>query len=447
MIEVSLFGALVGTLASAASLVLVLVALGASAFVVLTAAMALEQRYADLASRSLEPTAWDPRRVRKTALIAGGVTAMITLVVVSAGLQVGGFFTTGLVITAGSIAVGATGALAALLALRGVSLMMGARQRHLEALRAADLERVRHIEAGRRRYLEGADLREEVAEAQGALERLREALRSLEQVHAELLQHEVAASPPPVATEPGSPAQEGQSQAPAADTAAALASASDYARLRNDVELKLDLGRRVLTAAEVAAFRLACFEPLRRLLRRRPHEATAGLSRTRTAAELDACIGQCAGEIQAFLGELDGARAVLDALAAVRPPALSGEGGGDPLAKARAEVDAVGAAYRAVLDRANVVRMRLAARTGMEQVASAAGAVTESARSMGLEEGELKLLLDEVARADLAMTVTSSSGGAEIRALTDALARSTAALDRNDPTSLDELVKAMRELG
>jgi hypothetical protein len=442
MIEVSLFGALVGTLASAASLVLLLVALGSTAFVVLTAAMALEQRYADLASRSLEPTPWDPRRVRRTALIAGGVFAVITLVFVSAGLQVGGFFTTGLVITAASITAGATGALAAVLALRGVALMIGARQRHLEAMRAADAERARQIEASRRRYLEGADLREEVAEAQGALERLREALGSLEHVHAELLQRELAAFPTPAVVEPGASAQE--PQASAADVAAAMASASDYARLRNDVEVKLDLGRRVLTAAEVAAFRLACFEPLRRLLRRRPHEATAGLSRTRTAAELEARIGRCAGEIQAFLGELDGARAVLDALSAVRPSAISEEG--DPLARARAEVDAVGSAYRAVLDRANVVRMRLAARTGMEQVASAAGAVTESARSMGLEEGELKLLLDEVARADLAMTVTSS-GGAEIRALTDALARSTAALDRNDPTSLDELVKAMRELG
>jgi hypothetical protein len=196
----------------------------------------------------------------------------------------------------------------------------------------------------------------------------------------------------------------------------------------------------------VSAFRLACFEPLRRLLRRRPHEATAGLSKARTAAELEACIGRCVEDIQSFLGELDGARAVLDALSSVRPSGLTEDNGGDPLPRARAEVDAVGAAYHAVLERAGMVRMRLAARTGMEQVASAAGAVSESARTMGLDEGELKLLLDEVARADMAMAITSP-GGAELRALSDALARSTAALARNDATSLDELVRAMRELG
>jgi hypothetical protein len=81
----------------------------------------------------------------------------------------------------------------------------------------------------------------------------------------------------------------------------------------------------------------------------------------------------------------------------------------------------------------------------MEQVASAAGAVSESARTMGLDEGDLGLLLQEVARAESAMTI-STPDGADVRALTDALARSADALDRNDAASLDELLKAMREM-
>jgi hypothetical protein len=432
MTEVSLFGWLIATLASAASVLFLLIALLSAAFVALVAAAALEERFAEQAARSLEPSPWDPPRVRRAALIAGGFWALFGLGFGVAGVRVGGAFLTGFVIGAGSLAVFGFAVLGTLVGLRGVAALAGARQRRLEAARKAEKERARLLDASRRRHLEGADIREQVADAEAALLRLRAALRSLEDMKVDLdVKLEVLEA---------SGLKQNSPEASAA---------SEYARLRDAVGAKVDVGERVLVAAELAVFRLACFEPLRRLLRRRPHEATSGLSRARTASELEACVSRSIAEIEAFLGELDGGRAVLDALSARRPAASAPGVSDDPLKLARAEINAVEAAYRAVLDRAGVVRARLAARAGMEQVTQAVGALSSSARGVGLAEGDLRLLLDEVAKAESAMSITAPSDG-DVRALTEALARSAAALDGasgGDSASLDELMKAMREIG
>lgn len=425
MTEVSLFGWLIATLTSAASVIFLLIALGSVAFIALVAAVALEERFADQAARSLEPGPWDPPRVRRAALIAGGVWALVALGFGVAGLRVGGFFVSGLVIGAGSIAVFGSAVLVTLLGLRGVAALVTVRQRRLEALRAAEKERARLLDEGRRRYLEGADIREQVADAEAALLRLRAALRTLEDTKVEL-----------------------DVKLEALEAAGGTASAAaEYMRVRDAIGAKLDLGERILSAAELSVFRLACFEPLRRLLRRRPHEATSGLSRARTASELEACVSRSMAEIQSFLGELDGGRAVLDALSARRPESAAEGASDDPLKLARTELEAVEAAYEAVLERAGVVRARLVARAGMEQVTQAVGALSESARGAGLDEGDLRRLLDEVARAESAMSITAPSEQ-EVRVLTEALARSAAALDgAGDSASLDELVRAMREIG
>lgn len=442
MIEVALFGWLIATLASAASVFFLVMALGSAAFLALVAARALEERFAHEASRSLEAGPWDPPRVRRAVLIAGGFWALVALGFGVAGLRVGGAFLTGVVIGAGSLAVFGAAALGTLLGLRGVSVLVVARRRRIAMLRDAEKERARLLDESRRRHLEGADIREQVADAEGALLRLRAALRSLKDMKLALDEKLEAIS--------NSANNNGDTNTNInTNTKNTKSMADEYARLRDAIGAKLDLGARILSAAEIAVFRLACFEPLRRLLRRRPHEATAGLSRARTASELAACIDRAIDEIQTFLGELDGGRAVLDALADRRPEASVEGASDDPLKLARAEIDAVEAAYHAVLERAGVVRAKILARAGMEQVTRAVGALSESARGTALDDGELRLLLDEVARAESAMSITAPSNG-DVRGLTEALVRSAAALDTagaGDSVSLDELVKAMREIG
>lgn len=443
MTEVALFGWLIATLASAASVFFLVMALGSAAFLALVAARALEERFAHEASRSLEAGPWDPPRVRRAVLIAGGFWALVALGFGVAGLRVGGAFLTGVVIGAGSLAVFGAAALGTLLGLRGVSVLVVARRRRIAMLRDAEKERARLLDESRRRHLEGADIREQVADAEGALLRLRAALRSLKDMKLALDEKLEAIS------NSANNNVDTNTNTNINTNINTKSMADEYARLRDAIGAKLDLGARILSAAEIAVFRLACFEPLRRLLRRRPHEATAGLSRARTASELAACIDRAIDEIQTFLGELDGGRAVLDALADRRPEASVEGASDDPLKLARAEIDAVEAAYHAVLERAGVVRAKILARAGMEHVTRAVGDLSESARGTALDDGELRLLLDEVARAESAMSITAPSNG-DVRGLTEALVRSAAALDTagaGDSVSLDELVKAMREIG
>ena len=114
-------------------------------------------------------------------------------------------------------------------------------------------------------------------------------------------------------------------------------------------------------------------------------------------------------------------------------------------ARAVRDVDAVTRAYAAVLDWLDVVRVRLSARAEMDAVATAAGEVSDRAQSSGLADGDLSELVGEVTRAELAITM-ATPGDFDTHTLTDALARSTLALDRSDGGSLDDLLRAMREL-
>lgn len=405
MIEVSVFGVWVATLASAVQVALVVVALGSVAFMAFTVIGALEP----------------PRGARRTQVLVAAV-GLAALVLALGGLRMGSAFATALVSAAGAAAVGGVAGCLRIAGGRAVLAVAGARSRRLARLQAKEKELEGLREAARVRFLEGGDLRDEVAGAETALARLRGALQALSWVRGEL----------------GVKLAESQGREGSPEV-------EEYARLKDEVELKISLGERVLEAAEAAAFRLSCFEPLRRLLRRRPHEATLGLSSAATAAELAGRLDAGTRAIEGFLGEVEGARASLDGLSA--PRAGVAEGDRDPRGRARAEMDAMEAAYRAVLERAHVVRLRLAARQGVEEVASAAGSLSESARSLGagLDEGDLQRLVEEVARAESAMGITAPDGS-DVRALTNALARSVEALDRNDAASLETLVDAMREM-
>jgi hypothetical protein len=325
----------------------------------------------------------------------------------------------------------ATGAMASCLWLAGrtgLHALSGARQRQQALADARKQEQDLKFFAAKQRFLEGGDLRDEVRFAEASLEKLRAAIRAMEEMRAGIL-------------EPAAPDFQ-----------------EEYERLRDEIEAKIDLGRRVLVAAEAAAFRLACAEPLRRLLRRRPSEAMKELSQADGAAKMEARIASVSELVQAFIHEIPEARKALSTLEARRPAIMtlrpegdSAEdvdraGGEDPLQRVQRELDAIESAYRNVLERTRVIEVRLATRTEMEEVARAAGTVTASAQALGLGENELGRLIEEIGRAESAMAIVVPAEG-NLDALRDALARSAAALDSNDTATLAELVEAMKEIG
>ncbi len=402
-------------------MVLLIVGLTAATYVATTIITALR----------VHPTALGPadRAARRLGIAA----ALLTMGLAILGLRVGAPGSRGdlvpsfAVAVAASAALGSSTACALLAAARGLTALGAGRRRRVQALAAGRREGARRLEAGSRRRLEGGDLVDEIADADAALSRLKVALGGLAAARDSLV-------------------EKVRSLGDAAHTPLGV----EIRRAHDEIATKLELGARVLLAAEAAAFRLACNEPLRLLARRRPSEATLGLEQLHGAAgapsvEILARLDPAAVALRAFLHEIAVARRALDALAARRPKSITAGSDEDPWMLAATDLAALQGAFTAVLERVEVVHVRHAARATIAEVAEAAGAVAKSARSRGEGQTELEALAAEVTRAEAA-AIMATPIESDARALTAALARSTAALAQSDGASLDELLAALRSI-
>jgi hypothetical protein len=421
LIEIALFGFLAGTLASALSVVLLIIGLTAATYVAMTIVTALR----------VHPAALGP--ADRAARALGIATALLTLGLAFAGLRLGppgagGELIPSLAVAiAASAALGSSAACTLLASARGLTVLGAGRRRRLDALADAERHAAQRLEAKTRRRLEGGDLVDEVADAGAALDRLKIALGGLAAARDGLVE-----------------------KLRSLGDAAATPLGVEIRRARDEIATKLELGERVLFAAEAAAFRLACNEPLRRLARRRPSEATLGLEHLHSAAgapsvDVLARLDPAASALRAFLAEIAAARVALDPLAEGRPPSIPAGGDEDPWTLARNDLAALHDAFTAVLERVEVVQVRHAARATIAEVAEAAGAVAQSARSRGEGQTELEALAAEVTRAEAA-AIMATPIDSDARTLTAALARSTAALAQSDGASLDELLAALRSI-
>ncbi|XXT17425.1 hypothetical protein WME94_45080 [Sorangium sp. So ce429] len=446
MIDVSLLGWLVVTLTSPLSLALLLVALGAAAYVGVTA---LEAARPQRGARAVGTGA------AACALAAGMVGLRV-------GAGAGAVVPTAAVGIAAAAAFGATAACAWTFGARGAAALGAARvRRRAAALRAGD-ERRRLLAASQRAYMEGDDLSAETAAADAAVERLRAAVEALADARAALQAKRDAARGGGDARDEGDEGDEGEAGATAGATAGsrseqrpaeASALAEDLARACDEAALKLSMGQRVLAAAEAAALRVACNAPLRRLLRRRPREATQALATLGAGA-----LAPAAASVEAFLGEVRAARDEVAAIAAQRASdgaagasetAAGASDGADPeqrpAALALRELAAMESAYGALLERLRLAQLHASTRASVQQVESAAGALSAAARAAALDPAEIDALVTEIARAESAVAAAAPEAGGS-RALAEALAAGSLALDRSDATSLSELIAALREL-
>jgi hypothetical protein len=215
-------------------------------------------------------------------------------------------------------------------------------------------------------------------------------------------------------------------------------------RMRDDMDVRIELGERVLHAAETAVARLAYAMPVKKLVRRRPMEIS-GLDPNLPgdyAARIEAAIAA----IDAYLGMTEQSRADIEKIETERPALEHAEGTESLPARARREIESIATAYKAVRERADLVRLGLRAREGMAQVANAAGEV--AVRTEGqTDERDVHLLLDDIARANQTTTEDFIGGDEHVRALATALARGARALSGDDRASLGEVVDALQSMG
>jgi hypothetical protein len=399
MIEVWLFGVLVGTLGSALALFLVVTALGSVAYLGLTVAGAMAGP--------------GGARARRIAFAAGTLLGLGTAL---AGVRVGGGLETSVVALATALASGGMASLVWSATSRSLRLLGEARREQTRLLAAKEASDRGTEDAARRAFLQGDDIDAEVREANAAVGRLRAAHDRLLRTETDLAQKLMALEPSLEDSELG----------------------QDLARTRDDVHGKVELGGRVLRAAELAAYRIACNAPLRLLLRRRPPELSD------TARDLARLPGHAERLAEVLLGFLREAHRAKERLEAV--PVLEVEEGKDPKVIASRDVDALAEAYAAVVERVEVVRLERVAHEGMSEVATAAGVLTKRAKTAGLDPSDLSALAYEVTRAELVLSAANRPER-DAHALTLALTRSAVALDREDSGTVDDLLRAMRELG
>ena len=431
MIEITFLGQIVATLAGALAFVSLLLVVATGAYVLGTAAKGLEALPAPrgvpalvLASRA--------RILRAVAAILGLITFGFVIATATVGGTLG---TLTFAVTLGALARGGTLALS-MLAMRTAAKRQGARVAKAEALAASRARQTAALQATAKKRLAGDDLRAEIQAADAALGRLREALVALVDTRAAL----------------------GQKLATAKEPNGVARLEPEVARLRDELTSRIELGERVLVAAEAATFRLACAMPIKRLVRRRPAEI-AGLD-PNAPGDPGARLAAATAAIDGYLAAIAEARAELEGVAARRPavmPVLADDDDDDddendkrpkdPLAHARADLDVIESAYRSLRERAEITRLGLQAQKGLAEVASAAGVVSKQARAFGLDERDFGLLLDDVARAERVSSIEPPVRDGDLRTLVDALSRGTSALDQDDRASLGGVVAALRSLG
>lgn len=414
MVEIWLFGRLIATLASALSAVLVLVTLTSITYLAMTLSPTL--RLGDARGREADRVA---RRLGLSVAAVALTLAVIGLRVGAPGLGAEIVPTLALSVAAAAT-LGSTCAFAALGGGRALSALGDAGARRAAAIAGKREGDARLLRAARRAFLDGEDLRGEVADAEAAVARLAAALEGLARTRDEVTERLDRID----------------------DAAAAGDLGRELRRTRDEVATKLDLGEKIHRAARVAALRMAAAAPLARLLRRRPHDVARHLPGA-DAAAVPAQLAEIAAALEAFLTDAADARAELDYLAARRPDDLGGEE--DPIDQSRRDVEAVEAAYRAVRERLEVVRMRAAAQAQVDAVASAAGELREKARASGIPAADLQALVDEVMRAESAILMATPAELDGDR-LVETLGRGTIALGGHDGASLDELLRALRDL-
>jgi hypothetical protein len=418
MIDITFLGQLVATLASVGAFIAFTGVLGAAAYVLSTAAVAIERLPGPgaLVVRGQTP----PERGFPWTL--GTIAGLLSFVLALATLQIGGGIATFIF----AIVLGALGRSSVVL-VSVLGARAGARMARMRATRAKELatwraQKAAEFNEATRKRLEGDDLSSEVARADEALGKLREALTTLVNTRATLA----------------------DKLKTSLDSGGNVSLVADMVRMRDDMDVRIDLGQRVLRAAETAVARLAYAMPVKKLVRRRPTEVS-GLD-PKLPGAYGPRINAAIAAIDAYLGMTDQARTEIYKIEAQRPALEQTEGTETLPSRARREIDAIASAYRAVRERADLVRLGLQAREGMAQVASAAGEV--SARAEGqTDEREVHLLLDDIARANQTTAEDFIGGDEHVKALATALARGAKALSGDDRASLGEVVDALQSMG
>ncbi len=417
MFDITFLGQLVATLASLPALFALMGVLGAAAYVLSIATVAIEK----LPSKGTIVVHRQTNEQQGLSWTLGAIAGLFTFVSALALLRVEGWLTTFLFAALLGVLARSFVALTSVLSGRVLTRIARYRAARAQELVQWRVQKAAEFQESNRKRLLGEDLSAEVARADQAVGKLREALGALESTRVTLADKLKAAL----------------------DAGGNVSLVADMARMRDDLDVRIDLGKRVLGAAEAAVAKLAYAAPMKRLIRLRPAEIS-GLD-PKIPGNYAARVEAAVSAIDAYLVVIGQTKEEIEQMATRRPVVTLADGESLPV-KTRREVEAIESAYKAVRERADLVRLGLHARAGMARVANAAGELSENTKGQ-TDERDVRLLLDDIARANQTSTDEFIGGDEHVRALAAALARGANALSGGDRASLGEVVEALQSMG
>lgn len=221
--------------------------------------------------------------------------------------------------------------------------------------------------------------------------------------------------------------------------------AAEYGRAADAIRNRLQLAEELQSTAGAAVVRLACAEPVRRLLERRPDAALARLTDEKDTAPLRARVELTLTAVRAFLEELEGARAKLQLELTGAEGSIAKQLGLDAAERGKpfqAAVSQLELTYGRVGHRLEALRLHLGAEADAGAVAGAALALTGSPQPAQ----DVVAIALEVSSAEQSATRALAAMGAAPSRIAEVVVQASASLarDTGDDEALSEVLRSVR---
>ena len=241
--------------------------------------------------------------------------------------------------------------------------------------------------------------------------------------------------------------QSEQEAAARAGTVADGVVAAEYVRAAGAIRYRLQLAEELQATAAATVLRLACAEPLRRLLERRPDAALARLGDRGETAPLAARAEVALEAVRGFMGEIDRARLLIQRELSGSAGSVAQQVGLDGAERARpfeAAVSQLEATYGRIGHRLEALRLELGAEADAGAVAGVALALTGKDQPAAAPDAVAIAL--ELSRAEQSVAAARAVAGTAPSRIAEVVVRASSSLarDSGDDEALADVIRSVR---
>jgi len=230
-----------------------------------------------------------------------------------------------------------------------------------------------------------------------------------------------------------------------AGTAADGVTAAEYGRAASAIRHRLQLAEELQATAAATVLRLACAEPLRKLLERRPDAALARLNERGATAPLAERVEGALGAVRGFMGELERARLLIQRELSGSTGSVAQRLGVDAAERAKpfeAAVSQLETTYGRVGHRLEALRLQLAAEADAGAVAGAALALTGKDQPAP----DAVAIAVELSQAEQSVVTALAVAGTAPPRIAEVVVQASSSLarDTGDDEALADVIRSVR---